>query len=299
MQEQLIRVEVTPVLKDDIHYLMENNLEVVSPFMKLFWKEQKKYLPINPKARKYHPMVIRFCLPLAAKSPSAYDKLKKSNILILPSRETLTDYKNAMRAHAEQNRSVIDELIKIVSPLKGYQRCVVLSFDEITIQENLVFEKYTGDLIGYVDLGDIEFNYSNFQNVNDSATQVLVYYVRGIASDLKFSLTYFTVKGVTAYQIMPTFWETVAVLELTCKLQVIATVSDGASPNRKFYRMHEQMSNTDNSSVVYHTINLYATGRYIWFFADPPHLMKTARNCIAHSGMSIYLFNKSNKVIAK
>ena len=38
MQEQinLIGVEVTPVLKDDIHDLMENNLEAVSPFMKLF-----------------------------------------------------------------------------------------------------------------------------------------------------------------------------------------------------------------------------------------------------------------------
>ena len=43
MQKQInfIGVEVTPVLKDDIHDLMENNLEVVSPFMKLFWKEQK------------------------------------------------------------------------------------------------------------------------------------------------------------------------------------------------------------------------------------------------------------------
>ena len=43
MREQinLIGREVTPVLKDDIHDLMENNLKVVSPFMKLFWKEQK------------------------------------------------------------------------------------------------------------------------------------------------------------------------------------------------------------------------------------------------------------------
>ena len=35
--------------------------DVVSSFMKLFWKEQNKYLCINPKARKYHPMIIRFC----------------------------------------------------------------------------------------------------------------------------------------------------------------------------------------------------------------------------------------------
>ena len=99
-----------------------------------------------------------------------------------------------------------------------------------------------------------------------------------------------------AYQIMPTFWEAVPILELTCKLQVIATASDGASPNRKFYRMHEQMSNTDDSSVVYRTINLYSPGRYIRFFAEPPHFMKTTWNCIAHSDMSIYFFNKSNKM---
>ena len=49
-----------------------------------------------------------------------------------------------MRPHAGLNRSVIDELIKIESSLKGYQRCVVLSFDEIKMQEDLVFDKYTG-----------------------------------------------------------------------------------------------------------------------------------------------------------
>ena len=40
--DNVIDVEVTPVLKDDIHDLMENNFKVASPFMKLFWKEQKK-----------------------------------------------------------------------------------------------------------------------------------------------------------------------------------------------------------------------------------------------------------------
>ena len=51
-------MRVTPVLKYDIHDLMENNLEVVSSFMKLFWEEQKIYLSINPKAGKYHPVVM-------------------------------------------------------------------------------------------------------------------------------------------------------------------------------------------------------------------------------------------------
>ena len=47
-------------------------------------------------------------------------------------------------------------------------------FDEIKIKENLVFDKYTGYLIGYVDLGDIGLNYSTVQDVNDLATHALV-----------------------------------------------------------------------------------------------------------------------------
>ena len=122
------------------------------------------------------------------------------------------------------------------------------------IQENLVF-KYNEYLRGYVDLEDRELNYGAFQDVNDLATHALVYYVPDVASDLKFSLAYFATKGVNAYQIMPTSLEAVAILELTCKLQIIAAV--GASPNRKFYSIYEQMSNTDDSRFVYLTINFY------------------------------------------
>jgi len=119
------------------------------------------------------------------------------------------------------------------------------------------------------------------------ATHVLVYYVRGLASNLKFSLAYFATKGVTSYQIMPTFWEAVTILEMICGLKVIAAVSDGASPNRKFYKMHHLLDEKDESEAIVHrTINLFAaTQRYIWFFADAPHLMKTTRNCLYHSGM--------------
>ena len=39
------------------------------------------------------------------------------------------------------------------------------------------------------------------------------------------------------------------------------------------------------SEVTYRTINLYTEEeRYIYFYADPPNLVKTARNCLHHSG---------------
>ena len=37
--------------------------------------------------------------------------------------------------------------------------------DEMKIQENLVWDKHTGDLIGFVDLGDAELNYATLQKM--------------------------------------------------------------------------------------------------------------------------------------
>ena len=75
---------------------------------------------------------------------------------------------------------------------------------------------------------------------------------------------------MNAYQIMTLFWDAVSILELTCKLPVISAVCDGASPNRKFFKMHEYMDES-LSEVVYRSTNLFAEeDRYIYFFADPP-----------------------------
>ncbi|XP_012566352.2 uncharacterized protein LOC105850424 [Hydra vulgaris] len=268
---------------DDLNQIMSSNYEKATPFMKLFWDQQKKMCNKNFGSIKYHPMIIRFCLSLASKSASAYDELRSSNVLTLPSRRTLRDYKNFIRPKAGLNPPVIEELNKISINLVGYQRYVTLSFDEVKIQEKLVFNKHTGDIIGFVDLGEPDL-YSTFQKEDSLASHVLVYFIRGIASDLKFALCHFATKGLTSFQLMPTFWEAVGVLELTCKLYVIAAVSDGAAPNRKFYRMHSMFDDKLDCNVVHRCINIYAPERYLWFFADAPHLIKTARNCLYHSG---------------
>ena len=81
-------------------------------------------------------MIIRFCLSRASKSASCYDELRNSNVLILPSRRTLRNYKNAIRPHAGFNSDIISELLKTATPLKDHQR-YVLSFDEIKSRKTL------------------------------------------------------------------------------------------------------------------------------------------------------------------
>ena len=106
--------------------------------------------------------------------------------------------------------------------------------------------------------------------------------VRGVASDLKYILGYFSTENITSYRLMPLFWKAVSVLELACNLWVCAAVSDGASPNRKFFELHAGLVGKEYKD---RTINLFAPHRFIYFFSDAPHLLKTARNCLFNSGI--------------
>jgi len=136
------------------------------------------------------------------------------------------------------------------------------------ILSNLVFDKVSGELIGYTDLGDPDINFGTLDKVDELASHALVFFVRGICTDLKFSLAYFATNGVSSYQLMPLFWEVVAILEVACNLWIIASTSDGALPNRRLYRMHKALDNNPDCDDFHRTLNLYAPQRYIYFFTD-------------------------------
>jgi len=52
----------------------------------------------------------------------------------------------------------------------------------VKVQENLVWDKHTGELIGYVDLGDPAVNYATFEKVDSIATHILVFMLRSIVN---------------------------------------------------------------------------------------------------------------------
>ena len=83
------------VLSEEIHsdFFDKNN---VPPFMKLFWQEQQKYVQTSRNGVRYHlsRILIRFCLNLVSKSPSAYEELRYNEkdgtgFLIFPSQRRL------------------------------------------------------------------------------------------------------------------------------------------------------------------------------------------------------------------
>ena len=304
LQEQLetIRAELEtktiPVanhLGDDLIQIMNNtDSNKIPPFMKMFWEEQQKYISSSRKGVRYHPMIIRYCLGLAAKSAAVYDQIRydektQSGFLILPSRRRLRDYKNYIRPQHGFNPKVVEELRNLVANFSEVEKYCILLMDEMKIQENLVWDKHTGDLIGFVDLGDVELNYATLQKHDEIASHVLVFLVRSIVNPLKFSLANFATCNATSVQMFPLFWKAVGVLEDGVGMKVIGATADGASTNRSLFRMHFHMLRPEDINVdvdvVYRTLNIMADDeeRYLYFFSDSPHLMKTARNCLANS----------------
>ena len=156
-------VPVATELHNDFQEIFRNSCREVNPFVKLFWGEQMKFLNSSPSQVRYHPMIIKFCLGLYAKSPAAYEQLRLyekegTGVMILPSQRTLRDYRNYIRPSIGFNYQIINELATKTQDFSTLEKYVVLSFDKMKIQNDLVYDKNTGDLIGYVNLGDADVN---------------------------------------------------------------------------------------------------------------------------------------------
>lgn len=107
------------------------------------------------------------------------------------------------------------------------------------------------------------------------AKSMLVIMVRGLFSKLRFAYAQFPCSSVKGYLLYDIFWEAVERLE-RCGFKVLGCTCDGLSVNRRFFKLHGK------DKTVYKVNNPYAEDeRFLFFFSDPPHLIKTVRNCWA------------------
>ena len=252
----------------------------------LLWDQQMEVMGRTPKGMRWHPTFLRWCISLYGKSPGAYKMLRGSKFLALPHQSTLQDYTSYLRVSPGINVSILKNLIDDVGPKKHISKNVTLVFDEIKIKSNLVYSKSTGKLKGFIETGDINDVINEFVSVKaktqekeELATHVIAFMVRGIVSAVKQVFAYYPCRGFTSYQLYWSVWGAVAALE-EAGFQVRAFTSDGASPNRKFYRLH---GDPTNDTPTYYTNNLYAPERRVYFVCDAPHLLKTARNNLENS----------------
>ena len=114
---------------------------------------------------------------------------------------------------------------------------VVLTMDEMKIKEDLVYNKHTGELVGYVNLGDIEQQLLLMEEdkkaSKEVATHMLAFMVRGLCTKLDYPVAHFSTAKLSGEKTFSTVWEVIEAIEGTgCK--TIAVTAHSAAQNRNF-----------------------------------------------------------------
>ena len=121
----------------------------------------------------------------------------------------------------------------------------------------------SGELIGFVDLGAGNAIEQIGNEEHTLAKYILLFMVQGITSDLSFPLCHYATGGITADILYPLTWEVISTLEIDMELKVLFITCDGASPNRKFFKLH------GDGDIIHYTVNPYCPNSNIYFLSDP------------------------------
>ena len=308
-------VEVDSELHSDLSGIMKERTDDVrktfpeGSFQSLFWDQQLQASQAKDHRQvRWHPMIIKWCLHLKMISFGAYHALRTSGFITLPSERTLRDYTNLVKSSTgiqpEVNRQLAQEA-RVASMLE-WQKYVVVVFDEVKIKEDLVYDKHTSQIIGFVNLGNANDQLNSLTCTGNAthssvgadssivADHMLVFMVRGLLTDLEFPYAQFATRASSATELFPIVWEVVRNLE-SCSLKVLAITCDGASQNRKFFKMHQSSKNSKNAPKnsknsknsesdpqnsktvpVYKTVNPYSQDkRPLFFISDITQLLVT------------------------
>ena len=154
---------------------------------------------------------------------------------------------------------------------------------------------FSGALIGFADLGGVNTHLSAFEHMLESdrsctkqplAKSMLVLMVRGLFSGLQFPYAQFPCGSLKGDQMFHIFWKAVGRLEMY-GFRVLGLTCDGLAANRQLFRLHAPKRSKE---LVHKALNPYSKeSRYVFFLSDPPHLLKTIRNCFTNKNRHLWV----------
>ena len=148
-------VTVDEGLHQDLQGIIKENEKSVcdahppGSFSRLFWDNQvRASAASDARSMKWDPLMIRWCLYLRHLSGSAYEMLRESGVVKLPSQRTLRDYTYMYiaKAAAGFSREIDVHLMEAANLLSCPERekHIVLLMDEMHLREDLVYDLHTG-----------------------------------------------------------------------------------------------------------------------------------------------------------
>lgn len=90
--------------------------------------------------------------------------LRESGCISLPSTRTLRDYTHYNNTTIGFSAATDLELLRLSSNYTPRQRLVGLTMDEMYIREGVVYDKHSGHIMGFTDMGDINNHLERYHN---------------------------------------------------------------------------------------------------------------------------------------
>jgi DNA transposase THAP9 len=254
-------------------------------FQRIFWKQQIQYNKLKKKSSmRWHPTMIRWCLFMKSKSAAACDGMR--SYLSLPSERTLYDYSHYIENGLGPKPRVMEQLIVTAKQLGCYddehKSLVGITLDVVIVQGDLVYNKHTGQLLGYVNLDAVSTELLQLENMSKDdgrlGKSLLVVTVRGITTSLSYPFAAYAADCLSASKLYLVTWECNEYIEVVAGLKLLFICCDGGVQSRKLFKIMAL-----SEEVVHKTRNPYAHEREIYFICDPTRLLKTARNFFSNS----------------
>ena len=294
--EEPVHNDLVVMMKDHADNVLKKHGE--DSFLGIFWSQQMKSITAaSSRGRRWHPLVIKWCLYLHHLSSKSYETIRKSGILNLPSSRTLREYKHLENAKIGFSIEADRQLTDILQQKDDLAKYGVVLLDEMYVKQGLVFEKSTGALFGFTDLGETNNQLHDFEamlKTDASALQrplaktMVVFMFKGLFTNTALPYAQFAASSLTGADMFPLLWKVINRLtRIGC--HVLGVTCDGGSPNRRLFQLHK-MPGDPKGKVVYKAVNLFTEEtKEVLFFTDPPHLLKTIRNCFQNPTRNLWV----------
>ena len=217
---------------NDLQQVMQEEEEQVvkkfpqGSFQLTFWQQQKAAASRsgnNKQGMRWHPLMVKWCLYLRHQSSKAYECLRESGCIHLPSQRTLRDYTHCVKSGAGFSIEVDHQLLRAanMASCPDWHKLVVLLLDEMYIREDIVYDKHTGHVIGFTNLGDINNHLLAFEQAveedkpekNIVAKSMMTFMVKGLFMSFRFAYVQFPCAKMTGDLLFEPFWKAVYHLE--------------------------------------------------------------------------------------
>ncbi len=204
-------------LNEDLKSVLEQHSDEMhkqfpeGTFRRIFWDQQlENASKKNAKQYRWHPLMIKWSLNIHLMSSSAYHALRSSGFITLPSERTLRDYTNHIKCVPGYQQELVDMLNNEskCDELPESHCYVTILIDEMKIKEDIVYEKVSGEVIGFCNLSRINDELLQCERAEECehppvAKHILVIMVRGIFFKLDFPFAHFGTECVTADLLYP------------------------------------------------------------------------------------------------